>query len=359
MNSDPVSQKIKVYLNSLIEQNRFNLSFKLPSENQLAHLFKSSRTPVQHALAELKEEGVIYRVHGKGTFVCNQPQSEDSFSVCLSIPHLNTRYIKKIAKGIQDYFNEKGVVLLISITNDDPETEENVINYVLSNGFQGLILYPIISDTYHDGLFKLALKKYPVVVVARQLPKINFSSVHSDNYGQLQNLTDYLVGKGHKYIGFIKESNMYENSVYEDRERAYREYISQRFGEQSIHILEVNPIQENDDVFPNKWLDPLVAEFLVQNPDMTAIITMSVAAGAVFRLLKKRSELENTISVAIIDDPEDAESALEYKNDVVVLDQNPYQIGWESANQLYNQICHNALTQDIIIENTIRVINAM
>ncbi|WP_283112160.1 GntR family transcriptional regulator [Lactobacillus gallinarum] len=42
---------------------------KLPSERELVEMFKVSRSTVRLALNELEEKGLIYRLHGKGTFV--------------------------------------------------------------------------------------------------------------------------------------------------------------------------------------------------------------------------------------------------------------------------------------------------
>ncbi len=42
---------------------------RIPSEPELAQLFGASRETVRKALAALEAEGLLYRIHGKGTFV--------------------------------------------------------------------------------------------------------------------------------------------------------------------------------------------------------------------------------------------------------------------------------------------------
>lgn len=44
---------------------------RLPSERQLLSQYKVSRNTIRLALEDLEERGVIYRLHGKGTFVSN------------------------------------------------------------------------------------------------------------------------------------------------------------------------------------------------------------------------------------------------------------------------------------------------
>lgn len=57
---------------------------RLPSEPDLVRIFSASRETVRKALAMLEAEGLIYRLHGKGTFV-EEPLSFNPFSGTLSI----------------------------------------------------------------------------------------------------------------------------------------------------------------------------------------------------------------------------------------------------------------------------------
>ena len=57
---------------------------KIPSEPDLVKLFEASRETVRKALGMLEAEGLIYRMHGKGTFV-EEPLSFNPLSGILSI----------------------------------------------------------------------------------------------------------------------------------------------------------------------------------------------------------------------------------------------------------------------------------
>lgn len=59
-------------------------SGQLPSEPDLARLFGASRETVRKALAGLEAEGLLYRMHGKGTFV-ERPMAFNPLSGALSI----------------------------------------------------------------------------------------------------------------------------------------------------------------------------------------------------------------------------------------------------------------------------------
>ena len=69
---------IKLYDKILenIKNKKYNINYKLPSENTLASEFNVNRHTVRQALQLLKDEGSIYTLKGKGTFIS-----------CIKIPY--------------------------------------------------------------------------------------------------------------------------------------------------------------------------------------------------------------------------------------------------------------------------------
>ena len=65
----PVYLRIKKALIDEITSGMRPVHSKLPSEDELCRAFQVSRGTVRQALSELCNEGYIYKVHGKGTFV--------------------------------------------------------------------------------------------------------------------------------------------------------------------------------------------------------------------------------------------------------------------------------------------------
>ncbi|MDI3328003.1 MAG: GntR family transcriptional regulator [Alicyclobacillaceae bacterium] len=65
----PLYQQLKDALAAQIKSGVLKAEQRLPSEKELCTMYNISRITVRQALAELAREGLIYRSHGKGTFV--------------------------------------------------------------------------------------------------------------------------------------------------------------------------------------------------------------------------------------------------------------------------------------------------
>src|SRR5690606_8217829 len=67
--ASPLYHRIKTDLLSAIDSQQYLPDARLPSEHELCERYGVSRTTVRQALGELLREGVIYKQHGRGTFV--------------------------------------------------------------------------------------------------------------------------------------------------------------------------------------------------------------------------------------------------------------------------------------------------
>ena len=66
----PAYIRVKREIIKKIKDENLAPHYKLPSEDELAAQYQVARGTIRQALSELSREHVIYRLHGKGTFVC-------------------------------------------------------------------------------------------------------------------------------------------------------------------------------------------------------------------------------------------------------------------------------------------------
>lgn len=69
MSKANLSDNVKKHLYSYIKTIDEKKEYKLPSENTIAESLAVSRVTIRRALDDLEQEGVVFRIHGKGTFI--------------------------------------------------------------------------------------------------------------------------------------------------------------------------------------------------------------------------------------------------------------------------------------------------
>lgn len=132
----PLYQQLKEFIIDKIERQEWHPDDRIYSENQLFEMFDVSRNTAKKAIEDLVQEGILYRIQGKGTFV-SHPKIEHSLSAFYSFSQvlrekgLNPKDIiidvtkekatRKIAKALQIAEGDEVVVLQrLRCANDEP-----------------------------------------------------------------------------------------------------------------------------------------------------------------------------------------------------------------------------------------------
>jgi GntR family transcriptional regulator len=69
LSNPPLYEQIKAELRARILSGTYAAHTQMPSENDLCAMFSVSRITVRQALGDLQKEGLVFKLHGKGTFV--------------------------------------------------------------------------------------------------------------------------------------------------------------------------------------------------------------------------------------------------------------------------------------------------
>ena len=80
----PLYYQLKEVLRQQIKAGHLAPHTAIPSEPELVSRYHVSRATVRQALTELVNEGLLYRQHGKGTFVC-EPRAQQTLSELTSL----------------------------------------------------------------------------------------------------------------------------------------------------------------------------------------------------------------------------------------------------------------------------------
>lgn len=286
-------EQIKQHLLSEIQEGHWKTHDRLPSENELTKQFSVSRITVKKAMSDLVEQGVIYRVQGKGTFV-SEPDAEaaadmvsvrfsEKRSVALLLPFINNQHNALLLNGAEHILSRAGYSLLLCNTENSVEKEERIIREMVERDVAGMIVYPVDGESYNREILQLTLDSFPLVVMDRYLRGIDTNCVCPDNIKGAQDGVNHLICLGHRNIGFLSTTIAGTSSV-EDRltgyERALAEHnipIDHRYRYVDIELGEPIPIIKK------------IRSFLDRNPEITAIFAINPGIG--LQVIKLASEM--------------------------------------------------------------------
>lgn len=132
------------------------------------------------------------------------------------VPKISTETAPRVVQGITEVLSENNYDVLIANTNLSVEKEFEYLNIFKNNQVDGVIFMGTkITPRHKEIMNKLDV---PIVVVAQYMD--NYPCVYHDDFNAAKYMTEYLIGKGHKNIGFI---GVYEEdrSVGLERENGY------------------------------------------------------------------------------------------------------------------------------------------
>ena len=152
----PKYQMVKEYVLSQIENQEFTMDERIPSESEFSRLLDVDSITVRKALSELVNEGVIYRVRGKGSFVASQAAIPDKNSnlvafVISGIDLYDSSYMQ-IMRGIQSFLGKHGCKLIIEFVENDFEQERELVLELIQTELRGILIYSSNPEAAKDYL---------------------------------------------------------------------------------------------------------------------------------------------------------------------------------------------------------------
>ncbi len=160
-------QNLKDYLIAKIRSGGLAGSGRLDSEPQLCERFSLSRNTIRQAIQELENEGYVYRIHGKGTFIRNATPVT-SRKIALMI--YDTAYMAHpvtggLIRGIDETLSRNGYILDI-LASKRSFHDENLMR--LAESYAGFLIgtYQLdelmLAELEKISLPHLFVKNYPM-----------------------------------------------------------------------------------------------------------------------------------------------------------------------------------------------------
>lgn len=220
-------------LKEKIEQNVLPEGTKLPTDEELKEEYGVSIITVKKALTMLKEEGVVQRVPGVGSFVHGKKRAEepgqtkqevqaepmpDSAAwkrIGLVLEHVSDAFGLDFVYHLDQMLYQKGYRLVVRFSYYSREKETEEIGFLMDSDISGLVVMPCHGVYYNSKILKLILEDFPVVMVDKKLEGISVPSVRTDNKEAVKRLLRELAKKGCRSIGLISAESIATSSIKE------------------------------------------------------------------------------------------------------------------------------------------------
>lgn len=202
----PKYQTLKEYIINVIQDGKIKQDEQIYSENELAEKFNISRQTVRQAIGELVNDGWLYRIQGKGTFVNSTNISNAPKIIGVIISFLDNYIFPSIVQGIEQKLAKENYNIFLSCTYNRYEKEKTCIENLLNQNISGVIVESVKSSFPNPNIElyqKLAEKGIPILFIHSLYTDFQCSYLVQDDKKAGYIATKYLIDNNHKNIGGI------------------------------------------------------------------------------------------------------------------------------------------------------------
>ncbi len=286
--------------------------------NNFAYVRPSTRARV---LAAMEQHGYVANPHARSL------HRGKSGIIGLLVHTLSTEYIGEIVRGVEDEIAQYEYDLMLYTTHRHQGKETQHVSTITRGFADGLLLVvPMGRENYLDALRE---SNFPHVIVDEGEADYKSPSVGITNRKGIYDATRYLLGLGHRRIGFISDKMKVNTAV--DRLKGYKDALAE-FG------VEYDPalVLEDDFVRPQPRI---ITETLLRvgSPPTAILINNDPIAFRVMEILRHEHGLRVPEDISVVGFDDISMASLVYPRLTTV--RHPlYEMGQAAARLLMERI---------------------
>ena len=333
MGKRTISREIANYLAEIIEKNSGTPNYKLPSQSVLQKQFGVSHIPVRSAYAHLIERGLVTNWHGKGYFIKDalfKDTLPSQKKVYFITPHMRALFMRRVLEGIQNFCNAQMLTLSIMTSDQNIKKEQSLLQSIKQSDSKGVIIYPVDNELYNEELLKLSARRFPIVIVDRNLKGMNISYVAMDNYKAMVDAVKFLYDKKYKNIVYVTPPPSLATTI-EERLNGFNHGLFKYYGiARAENLLKIKP----DDLLSIQ--QELVKHLKKYSETDVLIVTGAQATLALKAAAELNIPVPGKLRLMIIDN-ELSDTETNFVQPYII-HMDGYEMGYKAATALYNQI---------------------
>ncbi|WP_372629902.1 GntR family transcriptional regulator [Cohnella sp.] len=349
----PMYRHIMNDIKRKIETGELKAHDPLPTQIDLAKEYNTSEITSRRALSDLVQEGYVYRIRGKGTFIQESVASAGPKPIrTIFFAHKNHEvsdfthpFFTDMFEGIKAACDESGIAFHMWNIGEDYELPQDP--------GAGIILLTTMDSFDQSRLSAWQQEKRRIVTVHFYYPHLGIPYVIVDNLTGGYLATQHLLSLGHRRIGVILTGNsiLEINQEFSLRLQGYRLALSQR---QISFDPELVAIMSGDHERVSMGNDGFRRLMSLDDPP-TAIFATSdyKAMGAVYAAKELGMKVPEEVSIMGYDDVK--VSKYTYPT-LSTVNQNTYKLGQRAAEILLYEMKdgENRLVKDEIVPTLVQ-----
>lgn len=194
-------------INAEILQGTYPIASKLPTEVELAEIYKVSRSTVRQALDLLVKDGIISKHWGSGNTVIGKSDSSKKDTIMILLPDLSSQEGSLVLSDISSTLLKQGFKVEHHQTSNEFSKERGYLQLMLDDIYAGLIIEPALSalpSMNVDLMQQLLRRKTPVIFLEATPAGIyNGKEISSDSYNKGYQIARSYINTGKKDLGGI------------------------------------------------------------------------------------------------------------------------------------------------------------
>jgi GntR family transcriptional regulator, arabinose operon transcriptional repressor len=350
----PKYQKLRDYLIETIQSGKIHVGDKIYSENELAETFEISRNTVRQAIGELVNEGWLYRVQGKGTFVNRHPgeKLEKSKTIAVITTYLNDYIFPSITRGIDSILSVNNFSMILSCTYNQHQKERLCLENLLNQNISGLIVEPtksVLPNPNIDLYKKFTESGIPVLFIHGGYKELEYSYIVEDDTEAGYLAAKHLIELGHERIaGIFKIDDIQGHHRFMGYQKAHAEAEFQ-LSDSRIMWFETNDLETKFNR-SNLQLETLLSQ-------CTALVCYNdqIALKVIDTLREQEIKVPENISLVSFDD---SQLAVASETKLTTVTHPKEALGEEAAKAIINMIDRTKDYYDLKIKPELIVRNS-
>ncbi len=222
----PIYRQLADVLRSQVLKGELKSGDQLPSEFDLVEKYAVSRSSVRHAIDLLVREGLVIRMQGKGNFIVDWRNSQNHGGIiALLVPDTRLFLFMNVLNGVESAAKSRDHLLAFSYLGKDYSEEKHTFQRLRDQNVGGFIIFPRNYELYDEAIWQLYQDGFPFILIDRHFPDLPSAFVGVDNFQSSYNIAEYLIGLGHRSIGFASLADLNTTTI-RDRYAGFRKGIS-------------------------------------------------------------------------------------------------------------------------------------